>query len=144
MDLMSPNSAPVSMHERYGAPRRSPSARTQRWLIVSALAAALAAALYFTVGNAVGQISHKDVGYTIISDTRASVDYDVTKDFDASVECMVHVLDDSYAIVGAQVVTIGPHEGSGSEDRSQTFRTELRTEHRGVTGVVDSCWEHES
>lgn len=140
---MSQTSAPISITERYGAPRRSPSARSQRWLIISALVAALAAAVYFTVGNSVGQITHKDVGYTIISDTRASVDYQVSKDFDATVECMVHVMDDSYAIVGAQVDTIGPHEGSGAEDRSQTFRTELRTEHRGVTGVVDSCWERE-
>lgn len=140
---MSQTSAPVSLSERYGAPHRSPSTGAQRWLIISALVVALAAAVYFTVGNAVGQVTHQDVGYTIISDTRASVDYQVSKDFDATVECMIHVLDESYAVVGAQVVTIGPHEGSGADDRSQTFRTELRTEHRGVTGVVDSCWEHE-
>lgn len=140
---MSQTSAPISIAERYGAPRRSPSARGQRWLIISALVAALAAAVYFTVGNAVGQITYKDVGYTIISDTRASVDYQVSKDFDATVECMIHAMDDSYAIVGAQVVTINPHEGSEADSRSQTFRTELRTEHRAVTGVVDSCWEHE-
>lgn len=49
-------------------------------------------------------------------------------------------VDESYAIVGARIVTIGPHEGSSEADRSQYFRSDLRTEHLGVTGIVDTCW----
>ncbi|GAA1179421.1 MULTISPECIES: DUF4307 domain-containing protein [Nesterenkonia] len=138
---MSHSTAPHSLAERYGAPKRPLSSRTRVGLVVGALVAALAVAVYFTVGNTVGQLTSKDVGYIIHSDTSASVDYELTKDFDATVQCMVQVLDDSYAIVGAKTVTIGPHEGSGSADRSQYFRTDVRTEYRGVTGIVDSCWE---
>lgn len=140
---MSQTASPENLTARYGAPKKGPSARTQRWLIVSALVLAFAAAVYFTIGNAVGQLSYKDVGYTIHSDTAASVDYEVTKDFDATVQCSVHVLDNSYAIVGAQIVTIGPHEGTTTADRSQYYRTEMRTESRGVSGVVENCWEDE-
>lgn len=126
--------------DRYGKPRRGLSPSTQKWAIIGALVMALAAAVWFTVGNAVGQLTYNDVGYSVESDTRLSIDYQVTKDFDATAQCMLHALDSSYGIVGARIVTIGPHEGAVEADRSQYFRSDLRTEHRGVTAVVDGCW----
>nr|WP_232532784.1 DUF4307 domain-containing protein [Nesterenkonia alkaliphila] len=112
----------------------------QRIAVIGALVVAVATAVWSTVSMNVGRLEFQDVGYTIESDTRVSVDYEVTKDFDATAECMLHALDDSYAIVGARIVTIGPHEGSTEADRSQYYSSELRTEYRGVTGIVDSCW----
>ena len=140
---MSQTASPENLTARYGAPRKGPSARTQRWLIIGSLVLAFFAAIYFTIGNAVGQLTYQDVGYEIHSDTSASVDYEVGKDFDATVQCSIQVLDDSYAIVGHQTVTIGPHEGETAADREQYYRTDLRTESRGVSGIVDDCWEHE-
>lgn len=141
---MSQTASSENLTARYGAPRKGPSARTQRWLIVGSLVLAFAAAIYFTIGNAVGQLSYQDVGYTIHSDTSASVDYEVGKDFDATVQCSIQVLDDSYAVVGHQIVTIGPHEGATTAEREQYYRTDLRTESRGVSGIVEDCWEHEA
>lgn len=129
-----------TLSTRYGAARRRPSRIAQRWAVISALIVALAAVAWFTFSMAFGQLEYQDVGYTIDSDTSASVDYEVTKDFDATAQCMLHVLDESYAIVGARIVTIGPHDGTSAADRSQYFRSDLRTEHLGVTGIVDSCW----
>ncbi len=126
--------------ERYGAPPRRIPRHLQRWGVVGFLAASFAAAVWFTIGMAPGQLEYQDVGYTIHSDTRATVDFEVTKDFDATAECMLHVLDDSYAIVGAKIVTVGPHEGSTAGERNQYLRSDLLTEYRGVSGVVDSCW----
>lgn len=128
------------MTQRYGAPARTLSATTRRRSIAGALLVALIAAVWFTFSDSSDQLEYNDVGYAIHSDTRASVDYEVTKDFDATVQCMLHVMDDSYAVVGARIVTIGPHEGSMAGDRSQYFRSDLRTESLGVTGVVDECW----
>lgn len=128
------------VQNRYGAPRRALSRTTQKVAIIGALIVAAATAAWFTWGMNVGQLEYKDVGYTISSDTQASVEYQVTKDFDATAQCMLHVLDSSYAVVGSQIVTIGPHEGSGSADRSTYYSSQLRTEYRGVTGIVDSCW----
>lgn len=133
--------ASTELESRYGAPRRSVPVKSQRWMIIGALVLAFGALVYVTVGNTVGQLTHNDVGYTITSDTEASVDFEVSKDLDATVQCMVHVLDNSYAVVGARVVTIGPQEGSNPADRSEYYRTDMRTESRGVTGVVDSCWD---
>ncbi len=109
-------------------------------MILGAFLLTLAAMIYVTVANAVDQIDHNDVGYTIASDTEAEVDFQVTKDFDATVQCMVQVLNSSYAVVGADIVTLGPQDGSNPEDRSQYYSTDVRTESRGVSGVVDSCW----
>lgn len=128
------------LDDRYGSPRRGLTAMAQRIAIIGALIVAVGTAVWFTVSMNVGRLEYNDVGYTIISDTRATVDYEVTKDFDATAQCMLHVLDSSYAIVGSRIVTIGPHEGSTSADRSSYYTSELRTEYRGVTGIVDSCW----
>ncbi|GAB3843129.1 DUF4307 domain-containing protein [Nesterenkonia populi] len=126
--------------QRYGVPRRRLSDRTKKWGVVGALVAACAAAAWFTYDMAHGQLEYQDVGYQIVSETRAVIDYEVTKDFDATAQCALQVLDDSYAVVGHRIVTIGPHEGESAADRSQYYQSDLRTEYRGVTGVVDSCW----
>lgn len=125
---------------RYGAVRRGLSPRRQRILIFSALLVAVATAVWFTINLNVGRLEYKDVGYTVVSDSRTVVDFEVTKDFDDTAQCMLQSLDDSYAVVGARIVTIGPHEGTGEADRSSYYSSELRTEYRGVTGIVDSCW----
>lgn len=135
-----PAAADDALVDRYGPARRGLSSTAQKWSIIGAFAVAGAAAVWFTVNLAFGELEYQDVGYNIESETRAYVDYEVTKDFEDTAQCMLHVLDDSYAIVGAEIVTLGPHEGETVDDRSQYFRTELRTEYEGVSGVVDSCW----
>ncbi|RJN32041.1 DUF4307 domain-containing protein [Nesterenkonia natronophila] len=132
--------ATFDVSSRYGPPRRGLSPRAQRVLIFGSLLVAFATTVWFTISLSIGRLDYQDVGYTIVSDSRAEVDFEVTKDFEDTAQCMLHALDDSYAIVGARIVTIGPHEGSGDADRSSYYSAELRTEHRAVTGIVDSCW----
>jgi len=136
-------STPNDVGSRYGAPRRKVTAKSQRWMILGALILALAGFIYVAVADSIGQLTHNDVGYEIISDTEATVDFELTKDYDATAQCMIHVLDNSYAVVGARVITIGPHEGEEPGDEREYYRTDVRTESRGVTGVVDSCWHVE-
>ncbi|NLS10321.1 DUF4307 domain-containing protein [Nesterenkonia sp. MY13] len=131
----------TELAQRYGTPtKRRITPLGQKIAVIAALVIAVAVSAWFTIGLASGQLEYQDVGYTIESDTRATVEYEVTKDFDATAQCMLHVLDESYAIVGSRLVTIGPHEGGGEADRAQYYTSELRTEYRGVSGVVDSCW----
>ena len=129
-----------ALADRYGPPRRKLSRNAQKWGIIATLAATVAVVVWITASLTSVSLDYEDVGYTIEFDTRASVDYEVTKDFDATAQCMLQVLDDSYAVVGSRIVTIGPHQGSTADERSQYFRSDLRTEHLGVTGIVDSCW----
>ncbi|TLP99543.1 DUF4307 domain-containing protein [Nesterenkonia salmonea] len=134
------NTSQSDVSRRYGAARKGMAPRTQRILIFGALLVAFATTVWFTISLNVGRLEYQDVGYTVVSDSRIEVDFEVTKDFDDTAQCMLHALDDSYAIVGARIVTIGPHEGGGESDRSNYYNSELLTEYRAVTGIVDSCW----
>lgn len=135
-----PSAAEEQLAQRYGAPRRRVSGRAKKWGVIGAIAAACGIAGWFTYDIAFGALDYNDVGYEIVSDTRVIVDYEVTKDFDDTAQCAVEALDEGYAVVGHRIVTIPPHEGEGAGDRSQYYQSELRTEYRAVTGVVDSCW----
>lgn len=134
------HTSPSDVSRRYGRERRGLSPRRQRILIFGALVVAVATAVWFTISLNVGRLEYQDVGYTIVSDTRTEVEFEVTKDFEDTAQCMLHALDDSYAIVGARIVTVPPHEGGGEADRSSYYNSELLTEYRAVTGIVDSCW----
>lgn len=134
---------PPDLAARYGAPRRRPSRRGWTVLIAVSCAVALALGIWVVATGPSGLPESKNVGYDIVSDSEASVDFQVTKAYDSTVQCMVQVMDDSYAVVGATTITAGPHEGEGAAGRTQSFTVDLRTERRGVTGVVESCWELE-
>ncbi len=66
----------------------------------------------------------------------------MTKDPEATGQCAVQVLSSSFAVVGWEVVTIGPTPASEGTDNGRTTaeRVSLRTESLGVSGVVESCW----
>ncbi|GAB3179346.1 hypothetical protein GCM10027060_06890 [Nesterenkonia halophila] len=141
---MSRAADPAVLAERYGPVRRGPSRRLRTVLISLALVAALGLGIWVAVEGPSSLPESKDVGYDIASDSEASVDFEVTKEFDSTVRCLVQVLDDSYAVVGATTVTLGPHTGDDVSERTQSFTADLRTERRGVTGLVESCWTVEA
>lgn len=87
------------------------------------------------VPSGAGTLTSKDIGFTIPDASSAIVDFNVTKPTDATVDCAVQVLNDSYAVVGWKTVRIGPAE-SGTVPQ----RVSLRTDSLGVTGGVNACW----
>ncbi len=112
------------------------SARTKKISIIVALALTVVLTGVFTAFFALKPVSTQDVGFSIGSDDlHAVVDYQITKDPHATVECAVAVLSENYAIVGWKTVTIGP-----AEEGTTMHRTQLRLESPGVSGGVDSCW----
>jgi hypothetical protein len=86
-----------------------------------------------------GQTSHgldtEDVGYRVMSDELTVVHTQVSADPGTTVECAVQVLDRAYAIVGWKTVTL-----PGSEQRTRSITTEVKTSARGVTGLINACW----
>lgn len=139
---MSTDHAPVPrVANRYGAPKPRPASPRRRWLIWAALAAAVVATGIFSLFAGATEVSSKDVGFSIDSPSLARVDYEVTKDPEATAQCAVQVLNESYAIVGWTVVTIPP---AGSSDaaggRTTSHSTTVRTESEGVSGGVNACW----
>ncbi|GGO48993.1 hypothetical protein GCM10010977_29880 [Citricoccus zhacaiensis] len=138
-----------SFANRYGRTQRArPSfgSRWGKWIAVTALVLAVAATAWLAFPTSQDSLSWKDVGYAIDSPTRASVTFEVTKDFEDTVACAIQVLSENYAIVGWRTVTIGPAKvedatgGSLPSDKSQYYDVNLRTDSLGVNGGVNSCW----
>ena len=120
---------------RYGAPKPGLSARTKIVLGSLAGAAAVGAVVFMAIPSGAGTLTSKDVGFTIPDATSSVVDFNVTKPAEATVDCAVQVLSDSYAVVGWKTVRIPP-----SEDPTVSLSTSVRTDSLGVTGGVNACW----
>jgi len=120
---------------RYGAPKPGWSRRTKTIAGGAAVLLACGAAALMAMPSPRGEVSFKDVGFSIADATHASVDFQVTKDPEDSASCAVQVLSESYAVVGWKQITIGP-----SEQATTGHRLDIRTDSLGVTGGVNACW----
>jgi hypothetical protein len=113
-----------------------------RLLIIGVILVAVAAvaSIALTTGNP--DVSSKDVGFSLTSGGRASVDFEVTKDPSATAQCAIQALSENYAVVGWKVATIGPADGEGGRNAGGTtaHRTDLRTDSPAVSGGVNACW----
>ena len=104
---------------------------------------AVSLAVWFTAATNAQTLDWKDVGYKIASPTQASVTFQLTKDYEDTVECAIQVLSENYAVVGWRTVTIGPETPSAENtpsDKTKYYDVDLRTDALGVTGGVNSCW----
>ena len=137
----SDSSAATSLANRYGTPKRKVSKKTQKIIIVVAAVLALTWILWVTIGGNAG-ISNKDLSYHVVDSTLTTVDFAVSKDRDATAQCAIKAMDDTYAVVGWKVLTIGPNsKDTGSENgRTTIVRAQLRTDTLAVTGLVENCW----
>jgi hypothetical protein len=113
-----------------------------RMLIVAVVLAAVAAVAAVTLTSGGPGVSSKDVGFSLTSDGRMSVDFEVTKDRTATAQCAVQALSENYAVVGWKVVTIGPDSAGEGTDGGDTtaHRTDVRTDSPAVSGGVNACW----
>ena len=87
-------------------------------------------------------VTQKLLSYNVVDATLTTVDLAVTKAPDATAKCAIKAMSDSYAVVGWNIITVGPNsKDAGSENgRTTTVRGELRTDALAVTGVVEKCW----
>ncbi|WP_373418298.1 DUF4307 domain-containing protein [Arthrobacter sp. BF1] len=115
--------------------------KTRKILIIVAIALAVVWALWVTFGSNDG-VTQKDISYKVVDSTMTTVDFAVTKSPDATARCAVKAMDESFAVVGWKVVTIGPNgKDVGAENgRTTTNRADLRTDTLAVTGIVENCW----
>jgi len=128
-------SSETRLANRYGAPKPGLSARTKIVLGSLAGAAAVGAVIFMAIPSGAGTLTSKDVGFDIPDATSAVVDFNVTRPADATVECAVQVLSESYAVVGWKTVRIPP-----SDSLTVSLSTSVRTDSLGVTGGVNACW----
>lgn len=134
--------SPDLLRNRYGAARRTRRVGTRGWIGITAVATLLAAV--FLAWVAVGQQrgpSFQDVSFQVVSEARATADFDLVKEPGTVVTCAVHALNEQFAVVGWTEVTIGAvpeHRRGGTVTSSH--RVGLRTTNLATTAGVDSCW----
>lgn len=133
--------------QRYGSghrtvarlPRRGPSRRG--WLVIAAVATLVSAAfvVWIVLGRAQAP-AFKDVSFEIQDAGHTYADFDLTKDPDQTVTCAVRALNEQYAVVGWNEVTIGEVPQDELVGRTSTHRVPVRTTNQATTAGVDSCW----
>ncbi|MGO4856440.1 DUF4307 domain-containing protein [Arthrobacter sp. 2MCAF14] len=134
--------ATTSLANRYGSQKRAFGGKTKRNIVIAVLLVAIGLLFWVTTSSSQSSVSFKDIGYSATDATQLSVDFQVTKNPDATAKCAVKALDSKFAVVGWKVVEIGPNAPKAGADGGQTTaqRTILRTESEAVSAVVDNCW----
>ncbi|MFC3298586.1 DUF4307 domain-containing protein [Arthrobacter agilis] len=138
--MSSSSTPPPRVANRYGSPKPKKPLGRARMLVIAALTVAVAAVAAVAVTSGSPPVSSKDVGFSIASDGRTSVDFEVTKDRSATAQCAVQALSENYAVVGWRVVTIGPADDGANAGGTTAHRTEVRTDSPAVSGGVNACW----
>lgn len=90
--------------------------KSQKILLLIAAVLAVSWVLWVTIGGNTG-VSQKIISYNVVDDTMTTVDLAVTKDPEDTAECALKAMNDAYAVVGWNVITIGPNsKDAGSEN----------------------------
>ncbi len=136
-------SADNSVATRYGDTKRFRlSKKSGRIIAIIALVAAIAVTFWFAFSSSSSMLAFKSVGYSIEDETQGWVEFEVTKEPDATVACAVRILTDTAAVAGYHTVLIGPDENqdAAGKDLTKYYETSLRTDQLGSSGEVDTCW----
>jgi|GEM_PF-583478 len=138
-----PASADNSVATRYGDTKRPRVSKTTRRVIaIMALVAAVAITVWFAFSASSRMLTAKTVGYEIHNEAEAWVEFELTKEPEATVGCAVRVLTETAAVAGYKTVFIGPDEDPDAAGKELTkyYDTTLRTDQLGASGEVDTCW----
>ena len=142
--------APGVLAQRYGTGHRAVAPRWRRgpsqrgWIVIAAAATLVTAAfVVWIVWGGSQKPVFKDVSFHVADAGHAYADFDLTKDPDQSVTCAVQALNEQYAVVGWNEVTIAHVAQSELNGRTSTHRVPVRTTNQATTAGVESCWNTE-
>lgn len=125
------------LQQRYDLrPRRRLSARGRWGLIGAALLVATLFVVWIVQGRSAAP-SSKDVGFDLISSAQVTADFEVTRDPDQAVRCGVEALNEDWAVVGYEEITL---PADSQTERTTAHRLAIRTTNPANTARIDSCW----
>lgn len=136
-------SADNSVATRYGGAKKTRiTKKTGRIIAVIALLAAVAVTCWFAFADNSTMLASKTSGYSIQDESQAWVEFELTKEPEATVECAVRVLTDTAAVAGYETVVVGPDDDldQSGKDLTNYYEVALRTDQLGSSGEVDTCW----
>ena len=128
-----------NLADRYGRSRddRGPIRRNLGVIIVSTvIIVALVSWVIFTDALGFGpQTSARDLGFEDLTETRVTVEFELTATPGHEVACAVQALNTSFAIVGWKVFVYPP-----SQQRIRDIKETITTSQPATTGLVYQCW----
>ncbi|MFI7481110.1 DUF4307 domain-containing protein [Kocuria sp. M1R5S2] len=133
--------SPDLLRTRYGTGRSAHRFGPRGWAGLAVLGTLLAAAVAVWILSAQQrEPTFQDVSFEVLSEARATADFELTKRPDDVVTCAVRALNEDFAVVGWTEVTIGavPAERLG-EGGTSSHRVALRTTNLATTAGVESC-----
>lgn len=126
-----------ALDRRYGRTRAYRLRR--RWIAAiagSGIVVVFGAWVIFAAFDGTGaSVDTNDAGYVIHSARSATVTSEVSVAPGTRVDCAVEVLNSGFDVVGWKVIHI-----PASTQQSNTYKTDIVTMNRGVTGLIDKCW----
>ncbi|MFI7580350.1 DUF4307 domain-containing protein [Kocuria kalidii] len=134
--------SPDLLRNRYGASRHEHRIGPRGWIgIVLAVTLLTAVFAVWVVLARQSAPTFKDIGFEVVSEARATADFELTKRPEDVVTCAVQALNQEYAVVGWAEVTVGSvPEDRLSDAGTSSHRAAVRTTNLATTAVVDSCW----
>lgn len=127
-----------SLMGRYHTPKKRLNRKARNWLIAGALAVGVAGAGYISL-NSFSQIAANDVGFTIVSDTEAVAQIEVSYNTRDRIQCDVRAMNDSYAIVGIKTLVFEAEDEPRHVRRN--LEVPLRTENLATTAGIEECYK---
>jgi len=110
--------------------------RTRRWWVVGALGVCImtAVAVWFGVAAASGKVNWVNTGFVVVADNEVDVRFDLHRDPDRAVQCVIEAQDDRHFVVGRTTRRV-----AATSDSPSRHVATVRTTSPAVTGYVDSC-----
>ena len=120
------------LDDRYG---RGSRRATRTWIIAFVVLGVIAAtALAWSVVTSTARnVDVDDLGFTVDSDAEVEVSFRVTSSHDGDVACVIEAMDETFAVVGWDVVEIPG--GAVTSDHTLT----VPTVGLATTGFVNNC-----
>ncbi|MBP6995587.1 MAG: DUF4307 domain-containing protein [Phycicoccus sp.] len=115
-------------------PLPRPAPGTARWWVIGGVAVSVMVAVIVWLGlQRVGSLTPEVVGYRVDSDAVTWIDYQVNRPEGTAVTCTLTALDETFGRAGTATDEVPAGEGWVRR------QVAIRTTHRAVTAVVDSC-----
>ncbi|WP_110589443.1 DUF4307 domain-containing protein [Microbacterium suaedae] len=124
---------PEQLADRYGRARRG--ALRGWWILVGMVAVAIVGiASWMVISTSAAEVDVDDLGYEVTSERAVEVSFRVTSASGTAVVCILEALDESFGVVGWEIVELPPSD-SIAADHTRT----IRTVDTATTGYVNSC-----
>jgi hypothetical protein len=124
------------LEERYGRKKRQKFDKRFAWIGVTVVV--LAALAFFVFGGFnldASDTDATDLKHRIVSDTEATVTFELNSRPNRPVACAVEALSNSHGPVGYKVIDVKP-----SPERTRTITETLVTTQRAATISAKKCW----